>query len=185
MQMSQFCRFYFFGKVTQNCVGEMRKWLGKCSNLLGKWSKWMGKWSKMCWGDAPKVKCSIPKIAQIYLRYLHIFPSQYIEYPIVLLIYWTPLWLSSIFLFTGFTAKTKLAKVVDTRKFLKLCMGQPENKSNEIVFLFTFLKKLSGTLKHFSLKFENGPRAKVFPIAWEWCHKIDLPHRSFENLVFV
>ena len=43
----------FFGKVTQNCVGEMRKWLGKCSNLLGKCSillgkrsNLLGKWSK-------------------------------------------------------------------------------------------------------------------------------------------
>ena len=37
----------FFGKVTQNCVGEMRKWLGKCSNLLGKRSILLGKRSNL------------------------------------------------------------------------------------------------------------------------------------------
>ena len=51
----------FVGEM-QHFVGETKQFVGgNEANLLGKWSKWMGKWSKMCWGDAPKVKCSIPQ----------------------------------------------------------------------------------------------------------------------------
>ena len=38
---------FFFGKVTQHCIGEMRNWLGKCSNLLGKCSNLLGKRSNL------------------------------------------------------------------------------------------------------------------------------------------
>ena len=81
-QMSEFWWFYFLAKWHKIVLGKWENGWGNAAicwgnaafcwgneaicwgneaNLLGKWSKWMGKWSKMCWGDAPKVKCSIPK----------------------------------------------------------------------------------------------------------------------------
>ena len=47
------------------CWGNKSICWGNEANLLGKWSKWMGKWSKMFWGDAPKVKWSIPVLPYI------------------------------------------------------------------------------------------------------------------------
>ena len=72
------------------CWGNKSICWGNEANLLRKWSKWMGKWSKLFWGDAPKVKWSIPVLPYIgtlckspFKRYKwltkNIFSVKYVE----------------------------------------------------------------------------------------------------------
>ena len=44
-----------FGKMTQNCVGEMRKWFGEMTQFVGETTESVGERKQICWGTEAKL----------------------------------------------------------------------------------------------------------------------------------
>ena len=44
-----------FGKMTQNCVGEMRKWFGEMTQFVGETTESVGEGKQICWGTEAKL----------------------------------------------------------------------------------------------------------------------------------
>ena len=43
-----------FGKMTQNCVGEVRKWFGEMTQIVGEMTQIVGEMKQNCWGTEAK-----------------------------------------------------------------------------------------------------------------------------------
>ena len=44
-----------FVKMTQNCVGEMRKWFGEMAQFVGETTESVGERKQICWGNEAKL----------------------------------------------------------------------------------------------------------------------------------
>ena len=41
--------------MTQNCVGEMRKWFGEMTQFVGETTESVGEKKQICWGNEAKL----------------------------------------------------------------------------------------------------------------------------------
>ena len=41
--------------MTQNCVGEMRKWFGEMAQFVGETTESVGEKKQICWGNEAKL----------------------------------------------------------------------------------------------------------------------------------
>ena len=41
--------------MTQNCVGEMRKWFGEMARFVGETTESVGEKKQICWGNEAKL----------------------------------------------------------------------------------------------------------------------------------
>ena len=41
--------------MTQNCVGEMRKWFGEMTQFVGETTESVGERKQICWGNEAKL----------------------------------------------------------------------------------------------------------------------------------
>ena len=44
-----------FVKMTQSCVGEMRKWFGEMTQFVGETTESVGERKQICWGNEAKL----------------------------------------------------------------------------------------------------------------------------------
>ena len=163
------------------CWGNDAICWGNEANLLGKWSKWMGKWSKMCWGDAQKVKWSVPlpttSIKEFWECYLFLYQKeiftnrckcQVYSFQCPFINYWATKSLDLYRILYNCFDFTSL-------NFVLMCVPVKSKKPSNHTIL----------IPGFFLVFETGSntiqKMQVPKMGWDQIHQVQPNHRNIQN----